>query len=51
MDKFICFCFELTAEDIYQDLMQNGHSTIAEMILAQKQNKGCACKEKNPSGK
>ncbi|MCP3926492.1 MAG: hypothetical protein GY714_28365 [Desulfobacterales bacterium] len=49
--KLICYCFNYTYEDIKKDLLENGRSTIMEMIIKEKQFGGCSCHTKNPSGK
>jgi len=36
MMDLICYCFDYTHEDIEQDVMKNGRSTIMEKIMAEK---------------
>ena len=50
-DRFVCYCFEYTEEDIRQDLAGNGRSVIMEKITAEKKAGGCDCAEKNPKGR
>lgn len=47
---FVCYCFEYTKEDIEQDVIKNGTSTILGRILAEKQGGKCECAAKNPKG-
>lgn len=51
MSKLICYCFGYTAEDIKQDVIQNGQSTIYGKIVSEKKSGGCRCAEKNPRGR
>lgn len=51
MSELICFCFGYTAEDIQQDVLDNGRSTICERIMNEKKIGGCKCAEKNPKGR
>ena len=48
---FICYCFEYTAEDIRQDYLKKGHSTIMEKIQVEKKLGNCQCSAKNPKGR
>ncbi|SIN91532.1 hypothetical protein SAMN02745161_1164 [Halodesulfovibrio marinisediminis DSM 17456] len=50
MSELICYCFSYTAEDIEQDVLDNGRSTIFEIIMNEKKVGGCQCAEKNPKG-
>lgn len=49
--KMICYCFEYTAEDIRQDFLENGCSTIIQKIQAEKKLDNCQCAIKNPKGR
>ena len=51
MTDLICFCFEYTAEDIRQDFVEHGRSTVMEKIKTEKKMGNCQCATKNPSGK
>ncbi len=51
MSDLICYCFEYTAEDIRQDFLKHGRSTIMEKIAMEKKMGTCACATKNPSGR
>ena len=48
---FICYCFEYTEEDIKQDYLKNGCSTIMEKIQVEKKFGNCRCAVKNPKGR
>jgi hypothetical protein len=47
----ICFCFEYSADDINQDYLENGKSTIMEKIQQEKKFGNCRCATMNPKGK
>lgn len=46
----VCFCFGYKKIDIKRDYSEHGRSTIMERITREKQNNGCECAVKNPSG-
>jgi hypothetical protein len=47
----ICYCFEYSVDDINQDYLENGKSTIMEKIQIEKKFGNCRCETKNPKGK
>ena len=51
MSDLICYSFGYNSEDIEQDFLSNGKSTIFERIMAEKQAGGCHCADKNPKGR
>jgi hypothetical protein len=51
MSEMVCYCFNFTAEDIEQDYLKNGRSTIMEKIRAEKKTGQCDCAIKNPKGR
>ena len=51
MSELICYCFNHTANDIEQDITDNGRSLIMENIMAEKKAGGCQCRTKNPKGR
>ena len=51
MSELVCYCFGYTSDDIEQDVIQNGKSTIFERIMNEKKASGCQCAEKNPKGR
>lgn len=51
MVDLICYCFKFTREDIAQDFIKHGRSTIMEKISKEKQMGTCECTTKNPSGR
>jgi hypothetical protein len=50
VNKFVCYCFEYTRQDIEDDVRQNGRSLILEKILEAKKLGTCQCATKNPKG-
>lgn len=51
MVELICHCFEYTREDIEQDFIENGRSTVMEKITIEKKMGTCECAARNPSGR
>jgi len=51
MRDLICYCFDYTDEDIRQDFIRNGRSTIMEKIEAEKKMGTCQCATRNPGGR
>lgn len=49
--KLICYCFSYTADDIKNDIIENGHSTIMIRITNAKKNGKCNCESTNPKGR
>ena len=47
----ICYCFEYSVDDINQDYLEKGRSTIMEKIQMEKKFGYCRCATKNPKGK
>ena len=50
-NDLICFCFNFTRNDIEQDYIKNGISTILSKIEAEEKAGGCDCANKNPKGR
>ncbi len=50
-EDLICFCFGHTRNDIEQDFLTNGRSTITARIAAEKKIGGCDCGTQNPKGR
>jgi hypothetical protein len=50
-DTLICYCFNYTAEEIKNDFIKNGESTIMARIINEKKNGQCHCESKNPKGR
>jgi hypothetical protein len=46
----ICYCFEYSFDDIKDDYIENGKSTIMEKIQMEKSFGNCQCSVKNPKG-
>lgn len=51
MAELICYCFDYSVDDIEQDYLENGKSTIMEKIQMEKKFGNCRCTIKNPKGK
>lgn len=49
--ELICYCFEYSVDDINQDYLKNGKSTIMEKIQQEKKFGNCRCATMNPKGK
>ena len=49
--NLICYCFGYSVDDIHQDYLKNGRSTIMERIQMEKKFGNCQCTTKNPTGK
>jgi len=47
----VCYCFNYSAEDIREDYLKHGYSTLLEKIGAEKKNGRCNCATKNPKGR
>ena len=47
----VCYCFNFTRNDIEQDYIKNGQSTIIAKIALEKKTGGCDCANKNPKGR
>lgn len=47
----MCYCFGYSADDIEQDFLTNGISTIMEKIQVEKKFGNCQCAVKNPKGR
>ncbi len=50
-EEQICYCFNYTAADIRQNVLEHGRSTILERILSEKKAGACQCAAKNPKGR
>jgi hypothetical protein len=51
MGDIICYCFEYSIDDIKQDYLEHGKSTIMEKIQREKKFGKCQCATKSPKGK
>jgi len=50
-EKLICYCFNYTEDDIKNDYITNGQSTIMSRLATEKKNGQCNCESKNPKGR
>lgn len=52
MTDKICYCFNYSAADIKNDVVQNrGRSLLLEKIVAEKQRGRCRCQTEHPEGR
>jgi hypothetical protein len=47
----ICYCFGFARQDIWDEILNTGKSTVVERIAAEIKAGRCACEVRNPSGK
>lgn len=47
----ICYCFDVTYEQVADEFSKYGESRIKEFVKAQTKAKNCACEIRNPAGK
>ncbi len=47
----VCYCFEITEENIREEIYGTGNSTVYQRIRAEVEAGRCACEIKNPSGR
>ena len=48
MNRYICYCFKYTEDDIINDIKEHGKSTILERIVAAKRLQQCNCALHHP---
>jgi hypothetical protein len=46
----ICYCFDVSAEDLRREVVEHGRAPSAERIKAEVRAGACDCERKNPSG-
>ena len=46
----ICYCFDVTAQQVLDEITTTGKSTSKAFVIAQTKAKSCACDIRNPSG-
>jgi hypothetical protein len=51
MNETICYCFNYTEDDLEKDVVEHGHSTIMERIIAESKAGACSCETNNPKGR
>jgi len=51
VNDLICYCFRYSVDDINNDYLENGKSTIMKKIQMEKRFGNCQCATKNPKGK
>lgn len=50
LDVNTCYCFDLTRQNILDEINETGNSTVVETIKAKMKNPGCFCEISNPQG-
>ncbi len=50
-DRKICYCFDVSYQQVVNDMKKNGKSIIKDFVIRQTKSKNCACEIRNPSGK
>lgn len=49
-DRTLCYCFDVHADHVAQEIEQHGHSTSKDFVVQMTKTKQCACDLRNPSG-
>jgi len=49
--RTVCYCFDVTAQQVIDELTRDGHSASKEFVVAQTKARHCACEIRNPSGR
>ncbi len=47
----ICYCFDVTFDQVEAEIEEHGFSSIKEFVKSQTKLKNCACEIRNPTGK
>ena len=47
----VCYCFGFSRQDIWDEILRTGKSTVIERIAEEVKAGHCACEVRNPSGK
>ena len=47
----ICYCFDVTYDEVVKEFEHKGSSKTKEFVMSQTKAKNCACEIRNPSGK
>lgn len=47
----VCYCFNITKEDIRDEIRKTGRSTASQRIRSEIKATGCSCEINNPSGR
>lgn len=48
--RTICYCFNHTIEEIFDEIKRTGKSTVMDDIRTHMKKGGCSCETKNPQG-
>lgn len=49
-DRMLCYCFDIRADQVAEEIKQTGNSTSKEFVVEMTRSKRCACDIRNPSG-
>jgi len=49
--RLVCYCFDVTAGRVEEELAQSGESATQAFVMAQVKDKTCSCDVRNPSGR
>lgn len=47
----VCYCFNITEEDIREEIRKTGRTTASQRIRSEIKARNCACEINNPSGR
>lgn len=50
LDTNVCYCFNYTRQNVLDELIETGKSTVVENIKAKMKDPGCYCETSNPQG-
>jgi hypothetical protein len=50
-NRQICYCFDVTFDQVVDEFAATGRSETKEFVMAQTKAKNCACEVRNPSGR
>ena len=48
--RIICYCFDVTAQQVLNEIENTGESSSKKFVISQTKAKLCACDIRNPSG-
>ncbi|MBI4793334.1 MAG: (2Fe-2S)-binding protein [Deltaproteobacteria bacterium] len=49
--ELVCYCFSYSRQEIREDAVTHGRSTIMERIMAESKAGGCNCAARNPKSR
>lgn len=48
--RIICYCFDVSAQQVLDEIENTGESASRQFVISQTKAKHCACEIRNPSG-